>query len=296
MKEKAAIASITTLDEALKSGGISPEELGWKVEVLEAGSSHVVKISNPEKGLIYQVFVRMVTSKGVKQWDQIILEENPGVAMLPYRIFGQKGRSRKCIVYMVTVERPVVFPRLNSHATKQEISVYGATLIEFPRGIGENKKLKFRFDPGWQLEKRAMFPSGENLFANSGGIVELSEEVPQLSILDGGEPRVVGMMNPNSAYYSTNQGLWLVPVSEPKEKGRIAEEAVASSAREEQITGIIPVEWPEGVDHLLQEAEKIASGKKPWDSKSPVLADSFTLSCLAHFERCHREGSLITTG
>lgn len=304
MKEEAVSLGIRLLREEF----IDPqmprlEQLGWRVEVEEIDGKFVVKIHNPMRGTIYQVCARMVNTSGkVIAWEQPVFVENPGVGIAPVRrIRAPKGQGEdRYFVYLLITERPIVFPRLNSREggiiNVAGMSIkHGIASVEFPRGIGEGRVKEFELAALHREQRiRLIGRAEQEAFEKAGGFAELHEEMPQVSLCFGMSPMLIGGLNPNTAYFGTTQGCWLIPVAPQKSDDSEGKVVVATSP-DECIKGVVALRFPEETDLLLDQTEKILR-QGAWNNQTPILVDSFTKSILADLPRLIRQNRIPVTG
>lgn len=281
------------------------EQLGWKVEVEEISKRYVVKIHNPKRGTIYQICARMVNTAGKPiVWEQPIFIENPGIGIAPVRrIRAPKGQGQdqdRYFVYLLITERPIVWPRLNSREggiiSIAGMSIKpGITSIEFPRGIGEDRVKEFELAALHREQRiRLIGREEQEAFEKAGGFAELHEEMPQVSLCFGMSPMLIGGLNPNTAFFGTTQGCWLIPVA-PQSRDYGDGKVVVATSPDECIKGMVALRFPEETDMLLDQAEDFLR-QGAWNNQTPILVDSFTKSILADLPRLIRQNRIPVTG
>jgi len=151
-------------------------------------------------------------------WDQPVIYENPGAIFAPYR-FVQSGKAEKAdriTIYLILVQRPIVKACLNLPETSligEEDA--GVMSLEFPRGISDDLKksgFEFLLSKTHKMDRMSLL-GDQGMFDAAGGTDEFAEEVPTLTVLPGTPPILVAGLNPNTSYFGTTQGGFIIPIA-----------------------------------------------------------------------------------
>jgi len=275
------------------------QKVDWTAEITGVAGKPVVTLTHPKRGRVVQSVVRALMGDGrIGIWDQPVFYENPGAIFAPFR-YKRSGKAEKAdrvTLYMIMIQRPVVKSCLNLPETAnigEEDS--GVMSVEFPRGISDDLKksgFEFLLSQTHRMERMSLL-GDQGMFDAAGGMDEFAEEVPTLTVLPGAAPILVGGCNANTTYFGTTQGGFVIPISPRQNLG--LDQAGGSAVQREFISGLVPLQFPEETDRLLEETARIMS-TGVWSKQTPVLIDDFTIAMLTHIGRLLRQGRLPITG
>lgn len=285
MREEAITIGIRSLADERESPQ-KPEltHQGWS-----AGTQKGVVLENVKRGRIDHSVVRMMLPNGtIAVWDQPVIDEHPGVIFAPIRRIGEGNWSRYLLYFIVT-DRPIVQTRSNN--TRTLVENRSVSSIEFPRGIGEKTAPTFQ-SREFLNQSRVAILGSQSEFCPFGGDDE-REEAPTLVILPGAQPIPCGLTNPNTSLFATNQGNFVIPITPRSAEEGL--ETISDSQQKEGIKKLIPLEFPQETDQILERSSTMAL-QGNWNSTDPILICGYTKALLAEIERLVRANKIPVTG